>query len=185
MADLLDATPAAPPALFEGPVMWVPEFLVDEVSPPPRESPDAWTVRNIQHETTIIVGESADETHSDEPSTRSFEPGDIVSFCSFQDFGPITVRIHDDGSVDTLTPVHPRASLFWAEGDPDTLSFSLEEFARNWAANTPQRQPDEPETGVVEHYTWSQPQPFVLTTTSDGPNFLRADADAVPATGAA
>lgn len=177
MGDLLDA--AALPALFEGQVLWVPEFLIDEVSPEPRAQPDDWIIGRKLFTETVIVGEDA--VGEEEEATRSFLPGDLVEFCSFQNFGTVEVTIAADGSFEAHGPVHPRVTHFFVDRDTDTLAMSLDEFARNWAANVGLA---EPERLTVEHYTWSAPRSFVLAQCSDGPRFLNAGLDATIRAGA-
>lgn len=175
MADLLDNTPAAPPALFEGPVLWVPEFLIDEVSPAPRASPDDWIVaiycRADQPATAVLLGEEEPVGPMVKGEHRICIIGETVMFCSFQDFGSIEVSIAADGSFEIFGPAHPSAKCFWTDGDADTVAMSIDDFARDWAANVQQ---DEPDRVTIEHHTWSAPQPFQVVLNGDRAAFAPA-----------
>lgn len=80
----------------------------------------------------------------------SMTDGDIVKFCWHEHYGTIVARKHEDGRVTNHSKVSPQATLFYIEGEPETLSI------------TPKDALDavEPGTYTLEAYHWSAPLPF-------------------------
>lgn len=124
MTDLFPETVAAPAS---PPRRWVPEFLVDEVTPPPRETPDAWLP------TECISGRMIVADDLEDGPAVALTIGDTMEFAWVVDHGTIVFEIAADGTFTTDRPIPPEANSFLEIGDTDTLGEAAEVFARNWA----------------------------------------------------
>ncbi|WP_062111095.1 hypothetical protein [Aureimonas sp. AU40] len=154
---------------FSPPTGWVPSDHSDEWSPPPRDTPNAWILaRSNSHAEiaqALLAGPNEGEGH---PTGRTkIAAGEIVTFLAYFDLGTTDILVSPDGtwsSADTL-PIAPSATMFCEEGDGETLAYSLDELAQNFANNTIL---SEPEMVTVELFHWSEDVPFVLAISQDG-----------------
>lgn len=160
-------------------VQWVPEFLVDEIAPPPRDTPDAWIVGTYHLSdriTGVVLGEAEPVGPIEKGKHLAALLGEGVSFCAFRDFGTLEVTIRADGSFSADGHVEPSATHFCMPGDSDTLEFSLHRFVAAFleGATLPH---DLPEIVTVEQYRWDPPVTLYLVKSADGtPRFVGAAA---------
>ena len=132
---------------------WLPTEWLDEVVPEPQDSPDAFI---------SPVGDSALELRAPtEPREDGFyvsplTEGQIVEFVAFDDYGTLQLTIHADRTFETDDPVPAGATLFMLEGEPDTISGSIEEMVRNLD------DPIDPGTYTVAAYSWQRHASFRL-----------------------
>lgn len=100
---------------------WVPSEYVDEITPPPRETPSDWIVDG-----KALAG--FDETDPPKPLTE----GQIVEFSWSADLGSCTITLREDGSYTTDAPVPdaPEGGTFnvYDGCDADTLAFDMPSF---------------------------------------------------------
>jgi len=128
---------------------WWPACLVDEIMPPGRERPEDWLSPDAAGVTTIRWD---DEKAS---VAGTITPGEAVTFMWWEERGSVQITIMPDGSwnledprdggtVDMFTgeavPLAPAARVdeanwFAEASDYETMSDSMDSFARNWAAN--------------------------------------------------
>lgn len=144
---------------------FLPADYLDEVVPEPRDTPSAWIV--------ALPGDAyalAPFDEGDEP-TRILKSGDLVSFCWHQVFGSLQVTIRSDESFTSVPEPHPIANGFWERGDTDSFAPSLTEFAKGWLQNG-----GEPEIVEVDHYFWSDGEPYRFEVGADGPRFVLVEA---------
>ncbi|KTQ85098.1 hypothetical protein NS226_21140 [Aureimonas ureilytica] len=176
---------------FSPPTGWVPSDYADEISPPPRDTPNDWIIErsNAHAKTPHALLAGSDEslpTRSNVPADvaqallsapdaglghliggTKIAAGQIVSFLAFFDLGKTDILVAPDGtwsSADTL-PIDPSATMFCELGDGETLAFSLDEIARNHADTI---RLSEPEMVTVDLWHWSDDVPFVLAIGKDG-----------------
>ncbi len=121
---------------------WVPSDYVDEITPPPRETPDAW-----------IEGGNALAAFDDAAPPRPLAEGEIVRFSWVETLGAVTITIAEDGSWTSNPPIPetPEGAAFhiWEPYDPDTLSFDVDSFVAQWF------ELDGPGEIDAETYAWS------------------------------
>lgn len=121
---------------------WVPSDYVDEITPPPRETPDAW-IEDYGNLAAI------DDAHPPQPLAE----GEIVNFSWVETLGSVTITIAEDGSWTSNPPIpetpEGACSHIWAPFDPDTMSFDVDSFASAMLEN------DGPGEIDAEIYAWS------------------------------
>ncbi|MBD9390167.1 hypothetical protein IB237_23480 [Agrobacterium sp. AGB01] len=137
--------------------LWFPKYLIDEVLPAGRETPEAWL--------PYLLGSE------DENRKFLFTPGDVVTFKFLDPRGFVDVDINPDGTLaqssrcpetsdlfdvaptQTATPFkhHQPANSFW-DWESEVWAATLEEFAELYADPLI----DEPVTVSVEAAFWSQ-----------------------------
>lgn len=128
---------------------WWPACLVDETMPDGRKRPEDWLSPDAAGVTTIRW----DDENASVAGTIS--PGETVSFVWWEDRGSVQVTVMPDGSwiledprdggtVDMFTgkaaPLAPAARVdeanwFAEASDYETMSDSMDGFARSWAGN--------------------------------------------------
>ena len=110
---------------------WVPSNYVDEVTPPPRETPSDW----------LVGGNALADIEDDEPP-HPLADGQIVRFDWVEDLGRSTIIIREDGSYDAeVPPVIPEGGTFHVyDGcDPETLAFDMPSFIESLREEGPGR----------------------------------------------
>lgn len=136
---------------------FVPEEYMDEVTPPPRPSPDAWLLKTADGAWHLAAED--DEAEGD-VAGPPLADGDVVTFGRNRVWPRFTLTVTEDGHR-TSEPVDPGCTLFCVPGDPDTLSLDLSELAAILR--------DDAETeSLVDGYDWSDPIPFLFKVGSDG-----------------
>lgn len=159
--DLFGNPASAPSPLAPGEKLWLPEFLFDEMSPPPRARPEDWLVAGIDRDFWI--------TDPDDEGSATLRPGDTVGFRWFRDFGTASLTIRPDGTWTSNVPLPSEANGFADVDDVETMADTPDAFARAWAENYFAIADDDGEVGVVVHvYQWSDPVTFRLTLGPDG-----------------
>lgn len=109
---------------------WLPSKYQDEVIPPPLESPDAWVI-------TLPDGTHAIAPIDDGIDRNAWvlSEGEVVEFDWMENLGGDEIVITDDGSWELAVgePTTPEGAYLCVlgDGDIDTLSESVEQFARN------------------------------------------------------
>lgn len=163
---------------------WWPACVIDETLPPGRERPEDWLAPDAAGVTTILWDDASDSI------AVTFAPGDTVSFMWWEDRGSVQVTVKPDGSwnledprdsgtIDMFTgeaaPQTPSARIaeanwFAEASDYETMSESMDSFARNWAAfDTPD--PEGERLTVVMGF-WSHGVYF--TVSADGSALIQA-----------
>ncbi len=139
---------------------WVPHQYVDEITPTPRETPDAWLVSLPGDGVMAIAG---DETGEGEGEPIILADGQIVEFSWMEDFGTASFTVLADGRWTAEPPMPPNpeggSTVVMVVGDPETLGFDIDSFARCWC----EENNSEPGTVTIRYYAWSDSGvPFVL-----------------------
>ena len=119
---------------FEPPTGWAPSSFVDETAPPLRATPDAWIVQRGAG-TVTLAGPNEKRTPSDTTGRVVVSAHEVVSFDACFVFGTIEVDIYPDGTWTSRQPVPSAATVFWESGEPDTINFTMDAFAREAAEN--------------------------------------------------
>lgn len=108
---------------------WLPEIYCDEVTPPPRATPDAWLTRRADG--TPALASDDPVAAEDEPgdTAASLVDGEAVPFTRLADHGRATLAIRPDGSWSVSAPMPAAAEQVCAlDGfQSETLSGSVEE----------------------------------------------------------
>lgn len=142
---------------------YVPAMLTDEVSPPPRETPDAW----LRQENGRFYIDARGVYYSDEEMAKGIEItfGKAIEFMRLEDFGEATLIVHADRGFSVEPPMPAGAESVCVEHDPDTLANSVEEMvASDFSAL-------EPGEYAISYFTWHDE-----LWTFDGAKFTRGGA---------
>jgi hypothetical protein len=134
---------------------WIPTEYQDEVIPPPRDTPDAWLRRATDG--TWLLAPSEDLGF-----VRVLVDGDIVEFDWTVNLGSSEFVVRSDGPwhIDPPAPEPPDGCTLqlMEAGDPESMEFSVENFARNWLDRD-----RSPTSTTVVFYAWSNaPVAFVF-----------------------
>ena len=130
-------------------VTYVPSILVDETSPPTRQAPADWIVSRPGG----FALAKADEINPEEEH-EPLEPGAVVKFLRFEDFGCLFVRFTATGYEVTDGTVDPRAETFMIEHEPESWSRTLAELADQLVSLHDATDSD-PDTYTVLQYTYN------------------------------
>ena len=135
---------------------WLPADLMDEMIPPPRNSPNDWVGSLDDGAAAIIAG--ADDGGSAEKICL-LRDGDVVKFCSMTRHGSaiLTLMAERQWSVDTPMPKEAEQVCAINGWQVKSLALSVEECAEalfDYDA--------EPGDYELSYYTWSDGIPFVF-----------------------
>ncbi|KTQ96806.1 hypothetical protein NS226_06740 [Aureimonas ureilytica] len=163
------------------PTGWLPSYMADEVSPPPRKTPDDWIAlrwgRSVE-----IAGPNEDQ--GDRTGRTAVTLGHTILFMAFFDLGTIKIEVLPDGTWKAADPklldaATLKANGYCEKGDGETYATSLDDLAHNFAeVGGPL---DGPELVEVEAWHWSDEIPFALIKRTDGFFTFRQLADEVKA----
>jgi len=113
-----------------------PEAYCDEMMPASRPNPDAWIERLPNGDFQLA---DYNEDEDGQPVRHGdgivIQNGQVIEFCWCQPTPDIEITVNPDGSFEQHSKVDPNSTHFWLSGDPDTLDYSLAEFARHYAQN--------------------------------------------------
>ncbi|WP_062220543.1 hypothetical protein [Aureimonas sp. D3] len=163
------------------PTGWLPSYMADEVSPPPRKTPDDWIAlrwgRSVE-----IAGPNEDE--GDRTGRKAVTLGHTIRFNAFFDFGTIKIEVAPDGTwkpadPDLIDPAALNLNGYCEKSDGDTYATSLDDLALNFAEVCGPL--EGPEPVEVEAWHWSDETPFALIKREDGFFTFRQLADEVAA----
>lgn len=107
---------------------FLPASWLDEVVPVPQRDIDAF-IHRAEGGTWFLMPVDADDD-DDDFYREALEPGQIVEFSAYEDYGDWTIRINDDRSIDA-GGIPDKATHFRLDDDNDTLAYSLIELAAN------------------------------------------------------
>lgn len=142
---------------------WLPDLLIDEVIPEPRERPEDWLIAGANHDFWIT-----DDQDEDGPCLR-LVPGETAVFNWFRSFGTTTFTVHPDGTFSSTVPLPPEANHFADVDDFETMMETPQDFARAWAEVVFGNDKDaDPLNVEVNVYQWSAPVTFRLVICADG-----------------
>ncbi len=148
---------------------WLPDEFLDECYPAPNTDRNAF----IQ----IIDGKpylSPIEVDPGAPDfmelRRPLNDGASVAFCMFRSFGTHPLTVHDDGTVDKPGGISSEATTFLLDGDPDTISQSLDELISGMDSVDALA----PGTYTVTAYDWSAPIPHIFRAHECGGHFVES-----------
>ncbi|PPQ34747.1 hypothetical protein SAMN06265338_1403 [Rhodoblastus acidophilus] len=113
----------------------VPEIFLDEVTPPPRPTPDDWIIRkaagamidNDPH----LCGD--DETSED----LGLQHGKVITFSRLYTYPNATLTIPQSGDWRCDPPAPEGAAYVMIEDEPETFSDSVGELVANYIDLTP------------------------------------------------
>lgn len=142
---------------------WLPADYLDEVCPPPLDTPTAW-IKRAARDRWILFGAGYD--NDDETYSLSVAPGEIVKFQWFEDGDTVDVQLNGDGTYRVLGPV-PDGNTFHVLYDPESVASTFEDTVTQWIENDP----DDGETITIEASTWSDPIAFRLVVDAAGARF--------------
>jgi hypothetical protein len=152
---------------------WYPAYAADEWMPPGRPDPSAFI---FEKGGEIFIGYCDDDRDASDNDrdcvNRKVMPGDIVQFLCCDQLGSVDVVINEDGTSHVVDGVIPEnVTHFMAAGDIDSLSDSMEEFAKNahaWARSADETFPYRETCSMAR---WSDELPHKLIHTADGWRF--------------
>lgn len=155
--------------------LWWPGFLVDEVMPDGRATPEAWLEPDEAGVTAVYWEE-------DGKLIGTLTPGETVAFIWHERRGTVTIRVMPDGSWSLddarcprttdmfdgeAAPTPPAADIasanwFADPGDYETMAHSIDEFAANHAENAGPLDPAGDVVAVTMGF-WSEKVHFVVS----------------------
>lgn len=142
--------------------------MLDEVTPPPRKTPDDWIVQQ-----SGLCAELAgpDEDEGDQTGRKLIACGNVALFCAYFDLGTIEIEVEPDGTWKPFDPLvidgtAAKATLFCEKDEEETTVPSLDEIARNFVQSY--GPPKGSDFIPVEAWHWTKPIPFALTRREDG-----------------
>lgn len=132
---------------------WVPSVYVDEVVPPPRETPSAWLMRAADGAPMLAAIDSdlGEEAMTGMPTRLA--DGQVVEFGWRMDYGRAALMVRADGTWTAerdMPPSPPGGGMMCAIwGDWDTVTDSLKQLVED---NNLRSDPGE---YIVCYYAWS------------------------------
>lgn len=157
-----------------GPTLWLPDFLLDEVCPPPKARPENWLTALPPDEIgpterRWMITDTADE-RSD---ARVVMSGDVVAFCHHRSWGILDIEIRRDGTFAAPIEIPAEANCFCECGDADSFMETIEGFARQYAENAFSAGVDDASLNVQVHvHHWSDPVDRRLSVDPSGAVFF-------------
>lgn len=127
---------------------WIPRECADEGGPATRASPDDWI--------TPLPGDayglaSGDEAWNAESEPRILTEGETVGFWWCESQGSATFEIKADSTWAVDPEPSPDVTHIWSLCDPESLGFSMQEFAEGMI-----RVDSTPDEFQIEYATWSK-----------------------------
>ncbi|MBB3937904.1 hypothetical protein [Aureimonas phyllosphaerae] len=144
-------------------VQWTPKHLVDEVTPPPRDSPSAWIVGLAPASTLYVIAGFDDDAELGETATTC-AVGETMMFKPYREFNSIYVTVQPDGSWDTSDPIRAEADHF-ADENGDFIGGSVSEVISHFQSADERR--NEVAEFRIHSYHWGNAKPFRLEISAD------------------
>jgi hypothetical protein len=120
---------------------YVPTCFADEVTPPPRATPDDWLVHR---DGKYFLTSGA--AYEDEESDVAVAHGEAVPFSRLEEFPDATLTVAKGGAWTCDPPAPEGAQHVMIDDDPDSMDDSVENLVANFV-------PD-PGCYVLNFYTW-------------------------------
>ncbi len=142
-----------------GSTLWLPDFLLDEICPPPKPRPEDWLIAlppddKGPTERRWMITDAEDE-RSD---ARVVKIGDTVAFCLHRSWGVHEIEIQRDGTFTAPIEIPAEANCFCESGDNDSFMDTIDGFARQYAeVEWSLGVAEFPLTIAVHIYQWSDP----------------------------
>ena len=139
---------------------YIPSNLADEISPPPRETPDAWIVEKDGLFFILALGDGEED---DDDALEPLLTGAAVKFMRLETFPDARLMLEEDGTftVDPPAPEGAEQVMIW--GETDSMDDSVQNLVENFM-------PD-PGEHELQFYTWHDE-----VWTFDGGKFTRGAA---------
>ncbi|MBR0649539.1 hypothetical protein GXW78_07700 [Roseomonas terrae] len=144
---------------------WVPADWVDEITPPPRATPDAWIVLAADGAPMLAGchdGPLGDRTPEGGEDTTSFgnprllRDGDVVVFMFTRNWGTAVLTVNQDGTWSVDREMPPEATSVWIPGDHETVDGDVAALVENCSLQ------HEIGDHEIEYFEWSDGDPFVF-----------------------
>lgn len=140
---------------------YVPSEFCDEVTPAPREHPNAWI---IEREGRFFLDQSDDHSADEETPIYEIKHGKSYGFHRLEDFGEATLTVRADGSYSVDREMPATAEQVYVVSDSDTLSSSIAEMVADAL--------DEGEYDIA-YFTWHEE---IWTFDTESRSFSRGSA---------